>query len=359
MEIESKKYPSVIGDITLVKITNARGCSVTLSSLGAGIISVEVPDKEGKIENVALSYADPGEYLADGPCLGKVPGRYANRIAKGKFTLADKEYTLPVNNGPNHLHGGPHGFQNRIWNLELLANGVRFTLDSEAGDAGYPANLKVVAEYRWSDENELSLSLQAEADAETVVNLTNHAYWNLDGADAGNALSQLMKIKAFEWLPTDDTLIPSGELEGVAGTPMDFTEFKAVGRDINADFPALRYGKGYDNCWVIDREVKETETADGRLEWVQNAMVKDAVILKSEKSGRELHLDTDQPGVQIYSGNWLAGSPKNKSGRSYEDYDGIAIEAQGFPDAPNKPDFPSQMVSPERPYRREIVFRFI
>lgn len=358
MEVNSKKYPSVIGDITHVTITNAAGNSVTLSSLGAGIVAVEVPDKDGNVENVALSYADPAEYLADGPCLGKVPGRYANRIALGKFEMNGKVYSLPVNNGPNHLHGGPHGYQNRIWDVELLSNGVRFTLESPDGDCGYPGNLKVAAEYRWSDDNELSLSLQADSDAPTVVNLTNHAYWNLDGADSGNALSQLLKIKALGWLPTDDTLIPTGDIEGVAGTPMDFTEFKPVGRDIKADFPALKYGKGYDNCWVLDREVDERQTETGALEWIQNAMVKDAVVLKSEKSGRELHIDTDQPGVQIYSGNWLSGSPKNRSGRSYEDYDGIAIEAQGFPDAPNKLTFPSQEVDPEHPYRREIVFRF-
>lgn len=358
MLVETKTYTSPIGDITLVKITNARGASVTLSSLGAGIYAVEVPDRNGEIANVALSYASPVDYIADGPCLGKVPGRYANRIAKGHLEIDGETYSLPINNGPNHLHGGPDGFQNRIWGVETFSNGVRFTLHSDSGDAGYPGALDVAAEYRWTDDCELSLSLEADADAPTVVNLTNHAYWNLDGADAGEALGQLLKIKSVLWLPTDETLIPTGTEEGVAGTPMDFTEFKAISKDINVDFPALRYGKGYDNCWVLDRKTYEVEEPNGALAWVQDAMVKDAVILKSEKSGRELHIDTDQPGVQIYSGNWLDGSPLNHSLRSYKDYEGIAIEAQGLPDAPNKPGFPSQRVDPEHPYRRTIVFRF-
>lgn len=359
MTVESMKYPSPAGDITLVTVTNSRGASVTLSSLGAGIVAVRVPDRNGNIDNVALSYADPADYLADGPCLGKIPGRYANRIAAGHLEVDGKTYQLAINNGPNHLHGGPQGFQNKIWNVELLANGVIFSLRSPAGDENYPGNLDVTAEYRWSDDDKLSLSLHAEADAPTVANLTNHTYWNLDGADAGCALDHILQIKAHLWLPTDDTLIPTGEYADVAGTPMDFTEPKSVGRDIKEDFSALNYGKGYDNCWVLDRDVTEETESDGSTLRIQHAMVRDAVILRSEKSGREVHIDTDQPGVQVYSGNWLDGSPANNSGQSYHDYDGIAIEAQGLPDAPNKPDFPSQAVTPENPYERHITFRFM
>lgn len=360
MTVETKTYPAHFGEITLVKITNKSGASVTLSSLGAGIISVEVPDKDGRLENVCLSYLNPADYMADGPCMGKVPGRYANRIARGTFDLYGMTYFLPINNGPNHLHGGPEGFQNRIWDVETFSNGVRFSLYSLEGDAGYPANLAVAVEYRWSEDNTLSISLSADAEFDyTVVNLTNHAYWNLDGADSGSALGQQLKIKASAWLPTDETLIPTGEIEGVAGTPMDFTEFRPIIKDINVDFPALKYGKGYDNCWVLDREITEQDKPDGAQVWTEKAMVNDAVVLKAAGSGRELHVDTDQPGVQMYSGNWLDGSPENCSHRSYRDYEGIAIEAQGFPDAPNKPDFPSQVVGPDRPYRRNIIYRFV
>lgn len=358
MEVQSHKYPADFGEITLVRITNKQGAAVTLSSLGAGIISVEVPDREGRIENVCLSYENPADYMADGPCMGKIPGRYANRIAGGNLEIDGKKYQLAVNNGPNHLHGGPTGFQNHLWDTELLSNGVRFTLHSADGDENYPGNLVAVAEYRWSDDNELSIMLEATADAPTIANLTNHAYWNLDGADSGNALKQTLRLKASRWLPTDESLVPTGEMAPVAGTPMDFMEAKAVGRDIKEDFPALKYGKGYDNCWVLDREVESETEPDGARVTREKAMVKDAVVLTAEKSGRTLHVDTDQPGVQVYSGNWLAGSPKNVSGRSYEDYDGIAIEAQGLPDAPNKPGFPSQRVNPGEPMMRTIIYRF-
>lgn len=358
MEVQSHMYPAEFGEITLVKITNSHGASVTLSSLGAGIVAVEVPDRDGRLENVCLSYKNPSDYMADGPCMGKIPGRYANRIAKGHLEIDGKDYQLAINNGPNHLHGGPTGFQNRLWDVELLTNGVRFTLHSADGEEHYPGNLTAAVEYRWSDDNELSILLEASTDAPTVANLTNHAYWNLDGADSGNALCQTLKIKASRWLPTDDTLVPTGEMAPVAGTPMDFTEAKPVGRDIKEDFPALKYGKGYDNCWVLDRETETTVESDGARVTREKTMVRDAVVLTAEKSGRSLHVDTDQPGVQVYSGNWLAGSPKNVSGRSYEDYDGIAIEAQGLPDAPNKPEFPSQRVNPGHPMIRTIVYRF-
>ncbi len=308
--------------------------------------------------NVALSYGNPADYMADGPCMGKTPGRYANRIAHGDLCIDGRRYKLAVNCGPNHLHGGPTGFQNHLWEVELLTNGVRFSLHSPDGDENYPGALDAAVEYRWSDENELSILLEASADAPTVVNLTNHTYWNLDGADSGCALDQTLQMHASRWLPTDDSLVPTGEMAPVAGTPMDFTRPKRVGQDIKVDFPALRYGKGYDNCWVLDREVETTVESDGARVSREKAMVRDAVILSAARSGRKLHVDTDQPGVQVYSGNWLSGSPLNVSGRAYEDYDGVAIEAQGLPDAPNRPEFPSQRLEPGHPWRRTIIYRF-
>ena len=345
MIVSTRTYPSAKGLITLVRVTNKSGASVTLSTLGAGIVTVKVPDRDGKIENVALSYENPADYIADGPCMGKVPGRYANRIADGRLVVDGHLFRLPINNGPNHLHGGPEGFQNQNWQYELLPNGVRFSLQSPDGDEGYPGNLTATAEYRWSDDNVLSLSLQAVCDAGSVVNLTNHAYWNLDGADSGSALDHQLCLKASRWLPIDETLIPLGTLADVEETPMDFRAPKALGKDIQADFPALNYGKGYDNCFCLDG-------------WSPGAMIEAAATLRSLKSGRVLTVDTDQPGLQVYTGNWLSGSPLNHAGRSYADYDGVALEAQGWPDAPNRPDFPSQAITPETPYRREIRFRF-
>ena len=331
-------------EIFLYTLTNCQGASVQVSSVGAGIVSVNVPDKNGVIADVVLGYPDPMSYFADGPCAGKIPGRYANRIAKGHFTLDGKEYELPINNGPNHLHGGPQGFQNQVWDSRIHEDGVEFLYFSEDGEMGYPADLKAVARYEWSEDNELRLTLTATCDAPTIVNLTNHAYFNLNGEGSGDILSHLLQLNASEYLPTDETLIPLGESAPVAGTPMDFVVEKPLGRDIKEDFPALKYGKGYDNCWVIDGAEK------GQLQ--------EAATLYSPESGRVLTVSTTQSGVQIYTGNWLSGCPVGKCGRSYNDYEGVAIECQNFPDAPNKEDYPSPVLRPGEVYQQAIIFAF-
>ncbi len=331
-------------EIYRYRITNDSGAYVELSSVGAGIVSVMVPDRNGVLGDVALGYRDALSYFGDGPCMGKIPGRYANRIAKGHFTLDGKVYELPVNNGPNHLHGGPSGFQNQVWDSREKDGGVEFMYFSEDGEMGYPGNLKAVVRYEWSEENELKLILMAETDAPTIVNLTNHAYFNLNGEGSGDVLSHELKLNASEYLPTDETLIPLGETAPVAGTPMDFVNAKPVGRDIREDFPALKYGKGYDSCWVIDGSAGET--------------VRFAAELHSPESGRTLQVYTTQPGVQIYTGNWLEGCPEGKCGRSYHDYEGIAIECQRFPDTPNNPDYPSAVLRPGEVYHEAIIFAF-
>ncbi|MDE5801053.1 MAG: galactose mutarotase [Paramuribaculum sp.] len=344
MKIESKKVCSPKGDITLYVLTNAKGASVTLSSLGAGIVSVIVPDKDGNMADVALGYADPADYFHDGPCAGKVPGRYANRIARGHLRVDGHDYQLAINNGPNALHGGPEGFQNRIWESEVTPdNEVVFTYRSADGEEAYPGNLCARAIYSWSDSDVLRLTLEAETDAPTVVNLTNHCYWNLEGHNSGSVLDHKLTLAASRYLPTDDTLIPTGEMAPVAGTPMDFTEAKVIGRDIKADFPALVYGKGYDNCWVLD---------------AYNRGLATCAVLEAPHSGRVLEVATTQPAVQVYTGNWLDGSPKNKEGRPYCDYDGVAIECQAMPDSPNHADFPSTQLYPGEQYKQIIEFRF-
>ena len=297
-------------DIKLFSIVNADGSEVILSNLGACIVSVVVPDRDGKLADVVLGYHNPEDYDADGPCMGKVPGRYANRI----------------------------------WAAEEIRDGVIFSLDSPDGDAGYPGNLHVEARYTWSDDHKLTLHLSATSDAETIVNLTNHAYFNRKGEDAGDVTDHGLKLFASRYLPTDPTLIPQGEPAPVKGTPMDFTTEKLIGRDLKADFPALNYGKGYDNCFVVD-------------DW-QKGLVQPVARLTEASTGRRLTVSTDAPGIQVYTGNWLEGCPVSKSGKAYHDYDGVALECQAFPDSPNRPDFPFETLKPDEVYENTIIFAF-
>lgn len=336
--------PHAQGEIAVYRLENASGAYVEVCNIGAGITAVVVPDREGRMADVALGYRDHADYIGDGACMGKTPGRFANRIAGGRFTLDGKSYRLAVNNGPNHLHGGPTGFANRLWHDETADGSVVFTRLSPDGEEGYPGTLTARVAYAWDDDCCLTVTLEAACDAPTVVNLTNHSYWNLAGENAGSVLEHELRLHAARWLPTDETLVPTGELAGVAGTPMDFRTPKALGRDLRADFPALKYGKGYDNCWEVEGWQADVESPVAEL--------------YERQSGRRLTVRSTQPGVQVYTGNWLAGSPLSKSGRSYADYDGVAIECQGFPDAPNRPDFPSAVLRPDERYRRTIRFRF-
>ncbi len=344
MNIEKKVVVSPQGGITLYTITNAAGASVTLSSLGAGIVAASVPGQDGSMADVVLGYDNAADYFGDGPCAGKTPGRYANRIALGKFSIDGKQYQLAINNGPNALHGGPKGFCNLIWNCEVEGTTVVFTLHSPDGDENYPGNLDATVKYDWTEDNELKIAMSAVCDAKTVINLTNHAYFNLAGENAGSVLDHTLQLACSRFLPTDDTLIPSGEMASVTGTPMDFTAPKALGLDIKQDFPALIYGKGYDNCWVVDG--------------YEPGVLKKVAVLTHEASGRVLEVSTTQPAAQVYTGNWLGGSPVSKSGRSYNDYDGVAIECQGMPDAPNHDNFPSQLLEPGQTYSQTIVYAF-
>lgn len=344
MAIKRKIWARVEGGVPVYKytLTNESGASVTLCNIGAAIVSVNVPDRNGKLGDVVLGYSKAESYFADGPCAGKCPGRYANRIAKGRFTLDGKEYELPVNNGPNHLHGGPEGFQNKVWESRKHKGGVEFKYVSADGEMGYPGNLVVVARYEWSEENELRLTFTAKTDATTVVNLTNHVYFNLNCK--GSVLGHYLKLNASEYLPTDETLIPLGESESVAGTPMNFVNAKTLRRDIKKDFPALKYGKGYDACWLIDGYTP--------------GQIQEAAELYSKQSGRMLKVYTTQPGVQIYTGNWLEGCPVGKRGRVYHDYDAVAIECQHYPDSPNKPEYPSTVLKPGKKFQEAIIFAF-
>ena len=332
-----------------------------LSERGAGIVSVVVPDRNGVMGDVVLGYKDEESYLNDGPCMGKIPGRYANRIADGRFCLDGKWFDLVKNHPEYQLHGGPDGFANRMWKvLRSSDTQVLFALDSPDGDQGYPGNMHVEALYSWEDDNSLRLELTATTDAPTVIILTNHTYWNLDGEDSGCIFNHALKLNASRWLATSEALIPTGEFAPVEDTPMDFRTAKPIGRDIKADFPTLKYGKGYDNCWVIDEEqdMGNPDTDEPGKEPVRKMSgLKPAAELSSAVSGRRLEVWTDQPGVQVYTGNWLDGSPVSKSGRPYRDYDGVAIECQDLPDAPNHPAFPSTELRPGQTWHRTILFK--
>ena len=336
------------GDIKYFKLVNKKGESVVLSNFGAGIIEINVADSKGQIDNVSLAYAKPEDYNGDGPYLGKVPGRYSNRIAKGRFSLDGKQYQLSLNTGDNHLHGGTgaESYANRVWDATQSGNTVTFSLVSPDGDAGYPGNLKVKAVYTWDDDSTLTLELCATTDAKTVVNLTNHVYFDLRGAKnkAEDGIRRhILKLCASRYIPTDESLIPTGEFAPVAGTPMDFTEAKVVGRDIDADFPAIRYGKGFDACFVIDG-------CDGS--------VKPVAELCDPSSGRKMILSTNKPGIQLYTGNWLSGCPDAPDGHKYIDNDGLALECQDFPDGPNQPAFGYKPLDPGELYLNIIKWQF-
>ena len=324
------------------RMTNSAGAYVELGSIGAAILSIVVPDRDGKMADVVIGYEDPLSYIGDGPCCGKTPGRFANRIAKGRFSLDGKNYSLPVNNGPNHLHGGPDGFMNKVWDSRIEGDSVEFMYFSEDGESGYPGNLKSVVRYEWGDDNALKITYTAQTDAPTVVNLTNHAYFNLAGK--GKILDHELLLNASEYLPTDKALIPLGESEPVAGPPMDFTNAKPLGRDIKADFPALNYGKGYDNCFLVDG--------------YEPGQLQTAAELYEPESGRVLEVISTQPAVQVYTGNWLDGSPKGKGGVEYHEYDAVAIECQHLPDSPNQPDYPSTELRPGETYQEAIIYSF-
>ncbi|MEZ6118141.1 MAG: aldose epimerase family protein [Pirellulaceae bacterium] len=328
-------------EVHLYKCTNAQGASMSLTEYGAIMVSVEMPDRNGKLENITLGFDKLEGYLQRHPYFGATVGRYANRIAKGKFTLNGQQYTLATNNGPNHLHGGQDGFDRQVWQAEEVSGGsevgVKFTRTSPDGEEGYPGNLNVTVIYTLNNDNEIKMVMSATTDQATVLNLTNHNYWNLGGANSGSILDHQLMIASDKFLAVDDTLIPTGEMTPVPGTPLDFTSFHAIGeriKQIDAD-PV-----GYDHCFVL-------RSNDGSLQTA--AKVKDA------KSGRVMEVLTDQPGIQFYSGNFLDGS---EGGNGHKQYDAFCLETQRFPDSPNQPDFPTTVLKPGGKFQQTTVHRF-
>ena len=325
-------------------LTNANGVTVVLSSLGAAIHSIRVPDREGRPADVVLGFETFDQWVAGRPFFGVIVGRYANRIAGGRFTLDNATYTLATNNGPNHLHGGTRGFDKVVWRAEPLAgndgDAVRFTYVSADGEEGYPGTLTTSATYTLTADNEVRIDYTATTDKATVVNLTNHAYFNLAGA--GTVLEHELQIDADRYTPVNATLIPTGELASVDGTPFDFRQATAIGARIAADHPQIRIGGGYDHNFVLNG-------AAGELRLAARAF--------DPSSGRTLEVRTTEPGVQLYSGNF-ASPIEGRGGASYPRHAGFCLETQHFPDSPNQPSFPSTELRPGDTFESTTVFRF-
>jgi aldose 1-epimerase len=326
-------------------LTNAHGMEVKAITYGGIITSLRVPDRGGQMADVVLGFDSIDGYLKNDPFFGAIIGRYGNRIAKGQFTLDGHTATLAKNNGPNHLHGGTKGFDKLLWTAEPVAgkNAVAFTLTSPDGDEGYPGTLKVRVTYTLTDANALVVDYEATTDKTTVVNLTQHSYFNLAGEGSGDILGHQLMINADRYTPVDAGLIPTGELAPVQGTPFDFRTPTAIGARINQDDPQLKNGKGYDHNWVLTRKGAGLSLAARAVE---------------PKSGRTLEVTTTEPGVQFYAGNFLDGTIKGKGGHVYALRNGFCLETQHFPDSPNQPKFPSTMVKPGQKYTSQTVFTF-
>jgi aldose 1-epimerase len=333
--------------IEVFTLTNASGMEVRAINYGAIIASIKVPDRTGKLGDVVLGYDTLDGYVKDTRFFGAVVGRYGNRIAKGKFTLDGREYTLAINNPPNHLHGGPNGFNKQVWTASIVATGangpsVTFTRTSPDGEEGYPGTLQARVTYTLTERNELDIQYEATTDKPTPVNLTQHSYFNLMGAGNGPITDHGLRINADRYTPVDSTLIPTGKIAEVAGTPLDFRSPKFIGARIDANDEQIKIGGGYDHNFVLNR---------------QGTGLAHAVWLNDERSGRSLDVFTTEPGIQFYTGNHLDGVA-GKGGATYGRRSGLCLETQHFPDSPNKPDFPSTIVKPGTPYTSRTVWRF-
>jgi aldose 1-epimerase len=336
------------GPVERYTLTNPTGMRVRILTYGGIVSEIDVPDRHGHLANVALGFDNLADYVAKSPYFGAIIGRYANRIAKGTFTLDGVTYHLPINNNGNSLHGGTVGFDKHIWAATPLVTGssvaLRLHLTSPDGDQGYPGTLSATVTYTLTPDNALRMDYRATTDRPTIVNLTNHTYFNLAGEGSGPVDDQVLYLNANAYTPTDATQIPTGAIAPVAGTPMDFTRPTPIGARLRDDFDQLLLARGYDHNWVINRH-------DGGSQVLAARVVDPA-------SGRVLRVYTDQPGIQFYSGNFLDGTLVGTSGRTYRQGDGFALETQHFPDSPNHPNFPSTVLDPGQVYQTTSSFQF-
>jgi aldose 1-epimerase len=333
--------------VELFTLTNAHGLEVRVMTYGAIITAIRTPDRMGRHADIALGFDSLAGYLAGSPYFGAIVGRYANRIARGQFMLDGVTYHLARNNGPNSLHGGALGFDKVLWSGEPFQNegagGVKLRYDSPDGEEGYPGAVSVQVTYTLTDADELIVDYDASTTKATPLNLSQHTYWNLHG-DQGNILDHVLTLNASAITPVDSTLIPTGQIAPVAGTPFDFRQPTAIGARIGESNEQLRFGRGYDHNWVIDQTTPGALTPAARLE--------DPV------SGRRIDIRTTEPGMQFYSGNFLDGSITGKGGRVYGHRTGLCLETQHFPDSPNHANFPSTIVRPDQHYRSQTIIAF-
>lgn len=329
-------------EVMAYTLSNKNGVKLKVINYGGIVVSLDVPDKNGKLGDVVLGYDSLDGYLKSTPYFGAIVGRYGNRIGKGKFSLDGKEYTLAVNNGPNHLHGGIKGFDKVFWDITVPADSNKLVLSYTSADMeeGYPGALKMEVVYTLTDDNEFKVDYTATTDKKTIVNLTQHSYFNLAGS--GDILNHKLVILADKFVPVDSNLIPTGELKNVAGTPFDFLTGETVGARIAQEDQQIKFGGGYDHCWVLN--------GDNSL--------KKAAVLSEPSSGRVMEVFTTEPGIQFYSGNFLDGSITGKKGNVYRHRNGLCLETEHFPDSPNKPAFPSVVLEPGANYKTSTVYKF-
>lgn len=334
-------------NVDLYTLTNRNGVGAKIINYGGIVMSLKVPDRSGKFSDVVLGFNDLESYLKPHPSFGTAIGRFGNRIAKGRFTLNGVEYKLAVNNGENHLHGGIKGFDDVVWTASeyksRLGPAVRLTYLSKDGEEGYPGNLNVTMIYTLTNRNELRIDYTATTDKDTVINLTHHSYFNLAGEGNGDILNHRLKLNADRFTPTDAGSIPTGELRSVRGTPFDFLALTSIGARINADHEQLKFGNGYDHNFVIN----------GRM-----GTLRQAAVVSEPTTGRVMEVWTTEPGVQLYTGNFLDGSLVGKSGKPYPRRSGFCLETQHYPDSPNKPNFPTTTLKKGDIFRSTTIYRF-
>lgn len=325
-------------------LTNAWGMELTVINIGGCIQTLRIPDKNGLLEDVVLGFDSLEPYLTNSPYLGAIIGRYANRIAKGKFTLEGKEYTLPVNNGVNHLHGGIQGFNKVFWDIETIDNStLKLSYVSKDGEEGYPGTVSCVVIYQLTEENELIIRYEATTDKTTILNLTQHTYFNLTGKRGDTITDHVLTLKADTFIPVNANLIPTGEQRKVNNSAFDFLKATRIGERIDAKEEQLSLAGGYDHCWVVNsggRELQHVATVVEPL------------------SGRTVDVWTTEPGIQVYTGNFLDGTLRGKEGRIYYKRSGLCLETQHFPDSPNQTVFPSTVLHPNEKYESTTVFKF-
>ena len=354
-EAKSKMQKQAFGKIQdgqsvdLYTLTNKYGMTVSISNFGGTLVSLKVPDRDGKMGDVVLGYDNPADYENGKAYFGGTIGRYGNRIAHGKFTLDGGVYSLPLNDGPNTLHGGVRGFNKHVWNARDVSSSegeaLELTYVSKDGEEGFPGTLTVKVVYTLlADENAVKIDYTATTDKDTVLNLTNHSYFNLSGQGNGDILQHQLTLYASQFTPVDVTLIPTGKLQDVHNTPFDFLQPIAIGQRINMNDEQLKFGRGYDHNWVLD---KKSPTAMGL-----------AARAYDPQSGRVLEVSTTEPGVQFYSGNFLDGTVHGKDGKLYAYRSAFCLETQHFPDSPNQKNFPSTLLQPGRTLHSTSIYKF-